>query len=211
MSFQEDDNGKYADIEYWNKRYADEDHHDWLGDYNVLKPIFNRHIRFEDRVLIVGCGNSLLGRQMWDDGYKSIVNSDLSEVCIKRQRNIHSEAGYDKLEWMVMDACNMSAIGDGQFDVVIEKATVDVFLVKEKSPWPSNYSQEALGKIDRCLSEASRILKPEGGKFLSITWHQPHFRMPLLSKPKYGWCVQSEGFSSFLDYVCFVMTKGQVS
>lgn len=206
--YDEEDNTRYAEIDYWDQRYAEEDAYDWLGDYNVLRPLLNKHVRKEDKILIVGCGNSQLSRQMWDDNYRNIWNSDLSKVCVDKQRNLHEKDGYNGLNWLVLDACNMSGVvEDNAFDVVIEKATLDVFMVKERSPWPSDHAPETLERLDRCLKEISRVLRNQGGRFLSITWTQPHFRIPVLSKPHYGWTVHKEKFSSFLEYFCFVMTK----
>ena len=48
---------------------------------------------------MVGCGNSKLSQQMYDAGYKNIVNIDISPVVIQQMKS-HSP----QMEWIVMDA-----------------------------------------------------------------------------------------------------------
>ena len=70
---------------------------------------------------------------------------------------------------------------------------------------------DAQKTIDACLSEISRVIKSKNGRFLSLTFAQPHFRTPFYAKPKYLWCVdyQTFGKDSGFHYFCYVMTKGR--
>ena len=114
---------------------------------------------------MVGCGNSQLSEQMFQDRYQ---NTDISEVCIENQQKM-----LPYLTWKVADIKNLKDFEDGTFDIVIKKATLDALLVGEKSQWdPSEEAEEGIGN---CLSEISRVLKPQNGRFLSITFAQPHF------------------------------------
>ena len=48
--------------EYWDTRYREEpnDHEfDWFKSYHELAPILNVALKFEDRILMLGCGNSV--------------------------------------------------------------------------------------------------------------------------------------------------------
>ena len=63
---------------------------------------------------------------------------------------------------------------------------------------------------DECLSEISRVLKPKDAKFLSLTFSQPHFRLPFYAKTKYNWDVSHESYGSGFQFSCFVMTKGEI-
>lgn len=65
------------------------------------------------------------------------------------------------------------------FDVVIEKATLDCLFVKEKSPW--QVSEDVSRNMEQVLQGISAVLKPNG-KFLSITFAQPHFRRKFYDK-----------------------------
>ena len=62
---------------------------------------------------------------------------------------------------------------------------------------------------DECLSEISRVLKPKDAKFLSLTFSQPHFRLPFYAKTKYNWNVSHESYGTGFQFSCFVMTKGE--
>ena len=63
--------------------------------------------------------------------------------------------------------------------------------------------------MDLCLSEISRVIKSKNGRFLSLTFAQPHFRTPFISKPKYSWGVEYQTFGTGFHYFCYVMTKGR--
>jgi hypothetical protein len=59
------------------------------------------------------------------------------------------------------------------------------------------------------LSGISKVLKAKNGKFLSLTFAQPHFRQHFLSKPDYLWSVDHETYGQGLPYHCYIMTRGQ--
>ena len=54
----------YADKDYWDGRYKNEDHYEWLGEscYQDLLKILAQDILKKDqkRILILGCGTSKL-------------------------------------------------------------------------------------------------------------------------------------------------------
>lgn len=53
-----------------------------------------------------------------------------------------------------------------------------------------------------------RVLKQEG-KFISITFAQPHFRRTFLTAKEYNWSVQHSSFGDSFHYFVYVMKKGQ--
>ena len=200
ISIEIRENEQYASVDYWNNRYTSESEYDWLGDYAVFKDLIHKHVKKSDQILMVGCGNSQLSQQMFEDGYAQIVSTDISEVCIENQAKT-----FPHLPWQVADITSLP-FADKSFDIVIEKATLDALLVGEKSPWqPSDEGQEIM---DKSLSEISRVLKKQG-RFLSLTFAQPHFRSPFYAQEKYDWSVDHETFGSGFHYFCFIMTKGR--
>jgi len=89
---------------------------------------------------------------------------------------------------------------DHGFDIIIEKATLDSLLVGVDSQWDFHSSHHNL--VRSVLKEVKRLLKP-GGIFMSITFAQPHFRVPLLIEPGLNWSVcvdkvEGSGLHSFL-------------
>ena len=91
------------------------------------------------RILIIGCGNSSLGFDLYKEGgFTNIDNIDYSDVVIERMTEKHTEQA-EQLRWHTMDMMQMT-FEDGLFDVVIDKATMDVIVTDNKDPW--NPSEE---------------------------------------------------------------------
>jgi hypothetical protein len=57
---------------------------------------------------------------------------------------------------------------DGVFDVVIDKATMDVVMTDNEDPWdPSDAVKERAAKV---LRNSYRVLKPTTGQFIQISF-----------------------------------------
>ena len=198
-------NKEYKDPRYWNERFQQEDYYEWLVDYKEIKPAllrilqnFNENAKF----LQLGCGNSNFGIDLYREGFKDITNIDISEVCVEKMSN-----KYPQLQFQVMDMTKME-FSDDTFDVVIEKASLDSLLVDSKSPW--DCTSPGCLAVSKSLLEVKRVLKPHG-VFVSITFSQPHFRVPLLARSELGWSIEVEKFSGrtgLLDYFLIVCRAG---
>jgi 2-polyprenyl-3-methyl-5-hydroxy-6-metoxy-1,4-benzoquinol methylase len=93
----------YGDARYWDERYTQQKAttFDWLESWDDIKGIAEKHaingIYNEDgsissdadnsktalKVLNLGCGNSIMCEDMYDEGYQQIWNMDISTVCIQ--------------------------------------------------------------------------------------------------------------------------------
>lgn len=91
----------YADVTFWDDNYKKTDGKtfEWLLTWSDLKPIVEEHVfkhlfvNFENmfnlklkkslKILHLGCGNSTLTEELYDDGFTHIYNIDISEVCIE--------------------------------------------------------------------------------------------------------------------------------
>lgn len=71
---------------------------------------------------MVGCGNSKLSGQMFKNGYSNVVNIDISPSVITQMKE-----QFPDLVWQVMDATDLQ-YKDGQFDVVMDKGTLDALI-----------------------------------------------------------------------------------
>lgn len=141
-------NESYKRKEYWDGRFSKEDNFEWCKSYVEFKDLIHEHVRKTDSILMLGCGNSMLSADMYKDGYRNIVNIDFSPVVIENmKRKCQALIG---MQWMIMDITKMTFV-PSSFDVIIEKATLDAFLVVEKDPW--NPSQEAWNIMDYVLSQ----------------------------------------------------------
>ena len=54
------------------------------GEYPELCGVLHKYIRPKDRLLVVGCGNSVISENLYDVGYHGIVNIDISDVVIRQ-------------------------------------------------------------------------------------------------------------------------------
>jgi SAM-dependent methyltransferase len=66
---------------------------------------------------------------------------------------------------------------DSSFDVCVDKATLDAMLYGSLWDPPDEVKVNVKSYVD----EVARVLKP-GGKWLYVTWRQPHFIRPFISR-----------------------------
>lgn len=60
-----------------------------------------------------------------------------------------------------------------------------------------------------CISpQVSRVLKP-GGRFVSVTFAQPHFRKRLYARAEYNWSIKHYHYGNSFHYFLYVLTKGE--
>ncbi|KAF2924263.1 hypothetical protein DAI22_07g257200 [Oryza sativa Japonica Group] len=119
----------YGEAEYWDARYVEEGGapYDWYQRYAALRPFVRRFAPPESRVLMIGCGSALMSEDMVDDGYTEIMNIDISSVVIEIMRKKHFNI--PQLQYMQMDARDMSIFSDESFDCAIDKGTLDSLMV----------------------------------------------------------------------------------
>ncbi|KAI9782866.1 MAG: hypothetical protein M1816_001686 [Peltula sp. TS41687] len=169
---------------YWNKRYQRsgvKTTYEWFRSFGGLTTLFAAHLPAPSldgrtpRILHPGCGNSMLPIDLHKHGYKNQVCLDFSNVVIKNMASQFEER--DGIEWIVGDIRDMSNIGDGEFDVVIDKGTLDSMI--SGSVW--NPPDEVKHNTRAYIDEVVRTLKPRG-IFLCITYRQPHFVKPMLER-----------------------------
>ncbi|KAG7525041.1 EEF1A lysine methyltransferase 4 [Solea senegalensis] len=196
-------NAKYKDVDYWDDRYKTEQCYDWLGSFSKFQHLLEKHVKKEDAILILGCGNSSMSGDMYMAGYQSITNIDYSSVCISTMAARHSDC--PGMTWHQMDVRQL-CFPSASFDVVLEKATLDVLMVEEKSPW--EVSPQTACFIHQALTEISRCLKPRG-RFISVTFAQPHFRKRLYARTEYNWSIKQYSYGEGFGYFVYVMTKGE--
>eukprot|EP00075_Anas_platyrhynchos_P030773 XP_027320026.1 EEF1A lysine methyltransferase 4 [Anas platyrhynchos] len=201
---------RYRDWGYWEQRYRQgaAEPREWLGGFARFRELLEAEIKQGDKILVLGCGTSTLSYDLHEGGYRDVTSIDFSPACIEAMRARYSHC--PGLRWAVMDVRSL-AFPDASFDVVLEKATLDVLLVDEKDPW--RVSAPAAAAMHRVLAEVSRVLRP-GGRFLSITFAQPHFRAPHYAQEAFGWSLRhaacgDTACGDAFHYFLYVMCKGQ--
>lgn len=160
----------YSKKEYWNERYkysndddVVDDNFEWYVPYGVprsaalgggfapgiglreeLLSILPKSDEGVKKIIVVGCGTSLMGEQLYDDGYKDILCVDFSETCIERmlrrselltQRLDDAGEGSQRrrraperpgLTYMVMDCTQLTEmLVANTYDCIIDKGMID--------------------------------------------------------------------------------------
>jgi EEF1A lysine methyltransferase 4 len=64
-------------------------------------------IKSDIQILNLGCGNSYLSENMYDEGYLNITNNDISTYCIKQMIERYGDSRA-VMKWHIMDARDMT-------------------------------------------------------------------------------------------------------
>lgn len=147
-----DSNSSYKIKEYWDERFSKEDSFEWCKGYSDFKDLLYKHVRKVDRILMLGCGNSRLSEDMYNDGFKNITNIDYSPVVIEKMRKKCRSLA--EMQWLVMDITKLT-FDRSSFDVILEKATLDALLVEQTDPW--SLSENTWNTMDSVLSKVSSV------------------------------------------------------
>ncbi|KAI0831817.1 S-adenosyl-L-methionine-dependent methyltransferase [Trametes gibbosa] len=175
-------NEEYGTKKYWDDRYSQESEDssfDWFKSYGEIADIIRELIPDKSsRILMLGCGNSTLSQDMYDDEYKNIVNTDYSGILIEKMRHRHAESR-PEMEWQEMDIRDLK-FDDDSFDVAIDKGTMDAMMTAKADVWDP--PEEVIRDCTREVDEVLRVLR-DGGIFIYLTFGQPHFRRRYLDRP----------------------------
>ncbi|EFO90711.1 hypothetical protein CRE_07991 [Caenorhabditis remanei] len=193
-------NSQYARMDYWDERFKTEKNFEWLSGLEAFEHIITPLISKDSRIAHIGCGSSQVSMQLWNLGFKNITNVDYSQVLIENGKLEHPY-----MEWVTDDITTLANCESSSFDVVFEKATIEAILVTEKSAWEP--SDEALRNLENIFSSICRVLKADG-MFISVSFTQPHFRIPALLREK-NWSVEMFEFGETFHYYVYVCKKGK--
>ncbi|KAE9419698.1 hypothetical protein Angca_005816, partial [Angiostrongylus cantonensis] len=195
-----ENNAKYASREYWDDRFIEERSFEWLVEFDAFKHLVLPRLKRSSRILHVGCGTSQMSMKLYRLGYKNITNVDFSKVVVDNGRTFHPE-----MKWICEDIRSLASIPSDSFDVVLEKATIESMLVGEKSAW--NPSDNTLCIVDDVLRSVTRVLTSDG-IFVSVSFTQPHFRVPALLRFP-GWSISVNEIGEFFHYFVYIMQCGR--
>ncbi len=85
-------NSQFKEQSYWEKRFETEDQYDWLCSYNDVKDYLTRDLKKQDKILILGCGNSKFSADLCDAGFENTTSVDFSSVVINAMREKYSNS-----------------------------------------------------------------------------------------------------------------------
>lgn len=126
-----------------------------------------------------------LSEDLYEAGYHNIVNIDYSEKVIQDMER-RTRKSCPNMQWLVMDMRSLH-FPTASFDVVLDKASLDALWTDGGSVWTP--SSTVTNDVNKTLEEILRVLRPTNGRFISISFGQPHFRLPLLQRPG-QWAIQ---------------------
>ncbi|OAP04708.1 hypothetical protein AXX17_AT3G18320 [Arabidopsis thaliana] len=164
----------YSEQWYWDDRYKNESEpFDWYQKYSPLAPLINLYVpQRNQRVLVIGCGNSAFSEGMVDDGYEDVVSIDISSVVIDTMIKKYSDR--PQLKYLKMDVRDMKAFEDASFDAVIDKGTPFCVGVIR-----GNTQHKCLKRFG--VDETYRVLKDKG-VYILITYGAPIYRLRLFKE-----------------------------
>jgi RAT1-interacting protein len=166
----------YGRVEYWEERYKhNAGSFDWYMAWDRLSREIQGHYSGSDRVLVIGCGNSMIPIDMLSAGFPEIVSIDISETVISRLKEKYVEE--NRLKWLKMNCSSMSFENE-EFDLVIEKGTFDAIVC----------GADALEIIDSTMKEIFRVLRNRG-RFILVTLGSPSQRFALIRRTRFDWHV----------------------
>ncbi|MED6287130.1 eEF1A lysine and N-terminal methyltransferase [Characodon lateralis] len=151
---------EFSSADYWERFFKKrgERAFEWYGDYNKLCGILHKYIKLQDKVLVVGCGNSELSEQLYDVGYKHLTNIDISETVVAHMNQRNAERRPD-LTFHQVDA-TQTPYEDASYQAALDKGTLDAVASEEEG---------ALAR--RMITEVSRVLRV-GGRYVCVTLAQ---------------------------------------
>ncbi|XP_014253438.1 methyltransferase-like protein 13 [Cimex lectularius] len=156
---------EFSKAEYWEAFYKQRDKREfeWYGEYPELSTYLHKYMKTKEKVLVVGCGNSKLSADLYDVGYKTIHNIDISKTAIMHMK-IANYLDRPNLVFEEMDALNMTFENEN-FNVVLDKGTLDALMPDENSTTYEN--------ITKYFDEVDRVLR-FGGRYIIISLLQEH-------------------------------------
>ncbi|CAJ0931086.1 unnamed protein product, partial [Mesorhabditis belari] len=154
----------FTSPEFWKKFFAERGTpFEWYGGYDDLSVIIEQYVTPKNCVLQIGCGNSELATEMYDNGFHQIHSIDTNAKVIKQQST--KNRNRSGLAFSVDDATKLT-LADLTFDVVLDKGTLDAM-------FPPKATDEQKEMVSKMFSEVARVLKPLG-RYLIVTLAQEH-------------------------------------
>ena len=141
---------------------------------NIILPRLHENVQSE--ILIVGCGNSRIGEELYLEGYHNITNIDFSSTVIRQMIEKYSDL--DEMDFNEMNVCNID-FPPGCFDMVLDKCTLDCILCGENS----------FQKASLMMQSVYRVLKP-GGVYFLISYGMPEARIGYLKNKFLNWSIE---------------------
>ena len=178
---------------------------EWYGEYLDLCHILHKYLKPSSSILVAGCGNSRLSECLYDAGFHSIINIDISSVVVQQMKS-KNDSRRSEMEFVKMDILDMK-FDASSFDCVLDKGTLDAIF--------SSADNVTVQKVHKLFEEIWRVLKL-AGRYICITLAQEHILSEFLKCFGTGWLLRvhkvvlegkSESMGGALPVFVFICTK----
>lgn len=192
--------------DYWDKFFSKRSSaFEWYGEYLHLCHILHKYLKLSSSILVAGCGNSKLSADLYDAGFHSIINIDVSAVVIQQMKS-RNDKERGEMKFLKMDVLDME-FDDSSFDCVLDKGTLDAIF--------SSTDAETVRKVHTMFDEIWRVLKV-AGRYICVTLAQEHILSEFLKCFGTGWLLrvhkvvlggEAESVGGALPVFVFICTK----
>lgn len=149
----------------WSKTHAEaEEGFEWYGEWSDISPLVNLSReaqglkRSQAECLVVGCGNSSLSKDMYDEGYRQVTSIDFSSVVIEDMKATYEDPqACPGLRFILMDMLAMPDAWAQRFHMVVDKGALDALFAED--------TEEMREKARGMLVEITRVLA-KGGMYM---------------------------------------------
>lgn len=126
------------------------------------------HAATDESILMLGCGNSKLGEEMIQEGWRGpIIQVDVSSRIVETMSlRCATLLQQGDMNFVLDDATELSAFRNDMVNACLDKGLIDALFCAE------NYDQ-----CQSVLSSVQRVLKP-GGVFVCLSFSRPEFVLP---------------------------------
>ncbi|KAL1123784.1 hypothetical protein AAG570_001557 [Ranatra chinensis] len=173
---------EFGESSYWDVFFKQRGNKsfEWYGEYPELCGFIHKYIKPAEKFLVAGCGNSKLSSNLYDVGYRNMVNVDISKIVIK-QMNAQNAKDRPDLKFLEMDLLEMTFEPE-TFSAVLDKGTLDALMPEDNA--------QSVETAEKYFSEIGKILKI-GGRYLVVSLLQAHILAALLDHfVSAGWMVR---------------------
>lgn len=128
--------------------------------------MYQDHHHSKEPILMLGCGNSKMGEQMVDEGWRGpIIQVDIAKQCLEMiARRTHYDSS--RLEFVEDDATQLTTFAKDTMEATIDKGLIDALFCADE------YTQ-----CTDVMKAVLRTLKP-GGIFCLFSLSRPEFLLP---------------------------------
>nr|SVE76276.1 EOG090X02SD [Daphnia longispina] len=173
---------EFSQQDYWDKFFKTRGKKafEWYGTYNQLYSVLHKYINPRDNILVGGCGNSTLSADLYNAGFTSMTNVDISETVIEQMIKQYGTT-HPQMKFVAMDLLQMSLDAE-TFTCFLDKGTLDALM--------SDTDQESRDRAEKMFKEIDRVLKV-GGRYICISLLQEHILHCLTSYfHSLGWMIR---------------------